>query len=528
MANWTLPRPHHFTLPGVWHAAFLIAGSAFFAGSWVELIRRIRASGPHEPRPVLASPAMAGAVACAAAYAWFAASDSVPAAQTASGRGSLISLGGAVILLVACLNWAAHGHFPAVAGSTVTGLAGAAAMITFINAYGHTGSFVHLITLAGAAAGGAALVLWALGWPSALRSSLTSVPIPTAAGTPPRPGPTRVRVISESAFTVRGHGVHSIYEEHLKAISSMDDVELVSGARSLSRSVILYMHTVGPIALARMLIHRGPVVMAAHITPASFLGSIRGAGFLLGSISRYLRFVYNRASVIVAVSAAAAAELALLKVRPPVRVSHNAIDQRDIQGLLRSRESLRNQFGWHDQVIVLAVGQIQPRKGVREFVTCAAALPQLKFIWVGGMPFGLLSAERAQMLRMRSAAPPNVEFAGMKPRDEVFCHYAAADIFFLPSQHETFGLAVLEAAAAGLPLVISDLACYREWLGGAYLAGTSSAEYTGHLRKLAQPQFRDAQGEVAGHAAAGYGGQALTANLRDTFELATRSRHPRR
>ena len=83
---------------------------------------------------------------------------------------------------------------------------------------------------------------------------------------------------------------------------------------------------------------------------------------------------------------------------------------------------------------------------------------------------------------------------------------------------------MLEAAAAGLPLVISDLACYREWLGDAYLVGTSSEEYAGHLRRLARPQFRDAQGELAGHAAAGYGGQALRANLRDTFELATRPR----
>ena len=80
------------------------------------LIRRIRASG-HDPRGVLASPALAGAVACAAVYAWFAASDSAPAAHTASGRGSLISLGGAAVLLVACLNWAARGYCPAVAGS---------------------------------------------------------------------------------------------------------------------------------------------------------------------------------------------------------------------------------------------------------------------------------------------------------------------------------------------------------------------------------------------------------------------------
>ena len=328
-----------------------------------------------------------------------------------------------------------------------------------------------------------------------------------------------MRLLSESTFTVRGHGVHSIYEEQFRAICCMDDVELVSGIGSCGPGTILYAHTIGPVALARMIVHRGPVIVAAHITPASFLGSIRGAKYSLGLTSKYLRFAYNRADVIVAVSASAAAELESLEVHAPVEVLCNSIDEHDIQNLLYLRESLREEFSWRDQVIVLAVGQIQPRKGIDDFIACARALPHLRFIWVGGMPFGCLSAERGRMLRISSEAPPNVDFMGMKSRSEVFRFYAAADIFFMPSHHETFGLAVLEAATAGLPIVVRDLACYREWLGGAYLTGGCAEEFSENLRRLARPEFRKLQGECASHAVSGHGMQALMAELRAKLDL---------
>ena len=42
--------------------------------------------------------------------------------------------------------------------------------------------------------------------------------------------------------------------------------------------------------------------------------------------------------------------------------------------------------------------------------------------------------------------------------------YRAADVFALPSTKEGFGLAVLEALAAGLPAVVSDLDVFRTFL----------------------------------------------------------------
>jgi glycosyltransferase involved in cell wall biosynthesis len=42
--------------------------------------------------------------------------------------------------------------------------------------------------------------------------------------------------------------------------------------------------------------------------------------------------------------------------------------------------------------------------------------------------------------------------------------YRAADVFALPSVKEGFGLAVLEALAAGVPAVVSDLDVFRTYL----------------------------------------------------------------
>lgn len=156
--NWTLPAPHDFTAPGKWHAAFLIVASAFFAAAWVELFRRIRVSGAGKVAEVLASPVTAGAVACTAAYAWLAVSDSSRAAQTASGLGSLAALAASAVALLACLTWAARGSIALVARTALAGLLVSAALIGFFDTYGGTGSFMLVTALIGAIAAGVALV----------------------------------------------------------------------------------------------------------------------------------------------------------------------------------------------------------------------------------------------------------------------------------------------------------------------------------------------------------------------------------
>ena len=56
----------------------------------------------------------------------------------------------------------------------------------------------------------------------------------------------------------------------------------------------------------------------------------------------------------------------------------------------------------------------------------------------------------------RSHAVPDVHFLGFKNQSELPALYAAADALVLPSERETFGVVVIEALSAGLPVIAAD------------------------------------------------------------------------
>jgi glycosyltransferase involved in cell wall biosynthesis len=58
--------------------------------------------------------------------------------------------------------------------------------------------------------------------------------------------------------------------------------------------------------------------------------------------------------------------------------------------------------------------------------------------------------------RLRTLADGRVRFEGARSRDALVSHYAAADVFVLPSRSEPWGMVLNEAAAAGLPLVATE------------------------------------------------------------------------
>jgi glycosyltransferase involved in cell wall biosynthesis len=58
-----------------------------------------------------------------------------------------------------------------------------------------------------------------------------------------------------------------------------------------------------------------------------------------------------------------------------------------------------------------------------------------------------------------------VHFVGELPAARIGAFLRSLDVFVFPSQAETFGLAAVEAAQAGVPVVANDLAVLRETLG---------------------------------------------------------------
>jgi glycosyltransferase involved in cell wall biosynthesis len=63
----------------------------------------------------------------------------------------------------------------------------------------------------------------------------------------------------------------------------------------------------------------------------------------------------------------------------------------------------------------------------------------------------------------------DVKLTGWIPREELYGLYAAAHAFIYPSTFEGFGMPVLEAMAAGIPVACSDIPPLREIAGDAAL-----------------------------------------------------------
>jgi glycosyltransferase involved in cell wall biosynthesis len=156
------------------------------------------------------------------------------------------------------------------------------------------------------------------------------------------------------------------------------------------------------------------------------------------------RAAYACADLVVANSRAAADQL--LKERVPerkIRVVPNGLDIGLFQPRLASPRPRK----------VVVVANLRPEKGHEVLIDAAAKVlrqfPDARFEFVGGGP-------QLETLRARCAAlhvQHAVEFAGHQ--ENVAARLAAADIFTLPSRSEAFPNAVLEAMAAGLPIVAS-------------------------------------------------------------------------
>lgn len=270
-----------------------------------------------------------------------------------------------------------------------------------------------------------------------------------------------ISVVSESEFTVKGHGVHTAYVELTNALKKRHDTNVVVNQRG--RADITHLHTVGAYALFRLLFDRSRKVVSAHIVPASLVGSLVGATLWMPIAKSYLRWFYNRADVLFAVSDETKRELQKLGVKKPIEVVYNTIDTAQYRTTEDDKRAVRQQLGIaQDAWIVVGAGQVQPRKRVDDFVRVAAELPEQTFIWVGGMPFGKLAADNKSMQTMVDHAPENTSFTGVIDHSQVKAYYQAADVFWLPSEQETFGLVVVEAAAAGLPVVLRDIPDYKE------------------------------------------------------------------
>jgi glycosyltransferase-like protein len=199
------------------------------------------------------------------------------------------------------------------------------------------------------------------------------------------------------------------------------------------------------------------------------------------------------------------------------RVVHNGVDVERFAAVPEAkRAELRGRVGATDRFLLLAVGGVEPRKGSVHLFDALGLLHQRMeqppvLAVIGGHSFQDYAQYRADALahldRLGLEIGRDVVLLGTVDDDEMAAWYRSADALAFPSVKEGWGLAVLEAMSADLPVVTSDLEVFHEYLvdGRDVLmtrVGDAPALAAALERVVREPQLR-ADLSRAGRAVAG-------------------------
>ncbi len=154
------------------------------------------------------------------------------------------------------------------------------------------------------------------------------------------------------------------------------------------------------------------------------------------------------------------------RLRAPIRVMPLGVDSRFLE-IPEGRPARSPDPESGHQMLIVSSGGTDPRKGIETLLDAFTALPVAFCLRTCLTILGPRDPRRVERLlqRIDPARRARVTFPGFLPIDEVLRLFARADLFVYPSRYEGFGLPVLEAMAAGIPVVCSDLPVLRE-VGG--------------------------------------------------------------
>jgi glycosyltransferase involved in cell wall biosynthesis len=192
-----------------------------------------------------------------------------------------------------------------------------------------------------------------------------------------------------------------------------------------------------------------PMVATLHTAPAE-----RPPWTREGLRERLLAFVLNRwCSAVVVVSDAARAQHARRgRIEADrLRVVHNGVDTSAFAVDGERRRAMRDALGLGSEPLVVTVSALREGKGLEVLLPAVAALvrerPEVRLAIAGEGPL----RARLQELAAQNGLNGHVRWLGLVR--EVPDLLAAADVFVLASRYDAFPTAVLEALAAGRPVV---------------------------------------------------------------------------
>ena len=211
-----------------------------------------------------------------------------------------------------------------------------------------------------------------------------------------------------------------------------------------------------------------PLVKAPTGQTLLTIHDIRGMRPESGMLERAAYKVFFERSLraanhVVTVSEAMKKEILDFFPEVPISVIYNGLNAHEFDGLAETDlNAVRQKYALPEKFI-LAVGHFEKRKNYLRLVEAIARLRDqgrsCSLVMVGNN-----SGERQAIKdRVESAnLSGNVRFLSGISDLEVRCVYKLCSLFVFPSSYEGFGIPILEAMAAGCPMVLSDIPVFRE------------------------------------------------------------------
>ncbi|MFA6127197.1 MAG: glycosyltransferase family 4 protein [Bacteroidales bacterium] len=282
---------------------------------------------------------------------------------------------------------------------------------------------------------------------------------------------------------MRANGVNTVFVQMVDLLKKRSDIEVVINGKG--RGDVYHAHSYGLLYFLWGLGYKGRRILTVHVIPDSAKGSIPGWQLMMPFIRWYFRQVYSYADVCIALSPTVERAIRRLHSKTRIVRMYNPIPIAFWHRTSEIREKGRERLGLNEKdFVVLGVGQLEGRKGVEDFLDIAAEIPEAKFVWVGGRPFGALTEGLIRINHRIASAAPHISFPGMFELSDMPMIYAAADAFIFPSFQENCPMAPLEAAASGIPVVFRDLPEYRLLYEHPYQKASTTGEFIERIRKL--------------------------------------------
>lgn len=135
------------------------------------------------------------------------------------------------------------------------------------------------------------------------------------------------------------------------------------------------------------------------------------------------------------------------------------------------KNSGNNQINTGENKIILSVGRLEGPKR-HDILIRAIKNNNLNLVIIGD---GALKRELIN-LTSRLGIESKIDFMGFLPNEDLYSYYFSCDIFAIATDFEGFCTPVIEAMAAGKPIVASDIPAIREVIGGAGIL-VNNSEY---------------------------------------------------